>query len=306
MTDTRLMHEVGVKALDWLYTHREGFRTRRGPETTDREAKERLKPIGELAMIGKVLFREGVAGSQQAEHTRRLLDFAWQDLLDGGQALVRMQRQEPLSPIPLEMYAPFKELGYRCPPLESALTYTTRLRSWPPDAHIVRRLGIARLQDRVGLGPGGDFDRILRETWLGRTPEPWSVESNIGYDITHTVYHVTDWGENPDNLPPDIADYLMLWLPAWMDNWAEIGNWDLLGELLVVDACLPTPALDEDVWRRFAQAQRPDGLVPARAGADLGEDHWETFDLHYHPTLVAAFAAVLSTSRAMAGLTSAS
>jgi hypothetical protein len=306
MTDTALMHDVGAKALDWLYANREGFRAGGGVRTSEREARNRLKPIGELAIIGKVLFREGVAGSREADHTRRLLDFAWRDLLEGGQVLARMHHEEPLSPIPLETYAPFKELGYRCPPLEDGLARSTGLRGWPPDAHVVRRLGVMRFQERLGLGAGGDVDRAFRETWLGRTPEPWSVESHIGYDVTHTVYHLTDWGENPRNLPPDVAEYLALWLPAWLDGWAEIGNWDLLGELLVVDACLPAPGLDEGVWRRLAEAQRPDGLVPDRVGAELGEDARETFDLHYHPTLVAAFAAVLATSRAMAGLTSAS
>lgn len=306
MTDTRLMHEVGAKALDWLYVNREGFRARRDPDTSDYEAKERLKPIGEIALIGKVLFREGVAGSQQADRTRRLLDFVWQDLLEGGMVLARMQREEPLSPVPLEIYVPFKELGYQCPALDDTLNLSTRLSSWPADAHAVRRLGLVRVQARAGLAgpdPEADTAHVLRDTWLGRTPEPWTVGQHIGYDITHTVYHLTDWGEKPHQLPPDIADYLALWLPVWMDDWADIGNWDLLGELLVVDACLPEPELDEGVWRRFAEAQLPDGLVPDRAGAPLGEDRWETFDLHYHPTLVAAFAAVLGTSRAMSALT---
>jgi hypothetical protein len=308
MTDTALMHEVGVKALDWLYDNREGFRPHRGPRTSAYEAKERLKPIGELAIIGKVIVREGVSGSRQAERTRRLLDFAWRDLLDGGQVLARMQTEEPLSAVPMEIYAPFSELGHRCPALESTLAITTALRSWPVDAHTVRGLGIRRTQTRAGVTPPEDADlaHALDATWLSRTPEPWTVGKHTGYDITHTVYHLTDWGERPHRLPPHIADYLAVWLPVWTDDWADIGNWDLLGELLVVDACLPAPELNENVWRRFADAQLSDGLVPDHAGAELGDDRWETFDLHYHPTLVAAFAAVLATSRALAALTSVS
>ena len=100
-------------------------------------------------------------------------------------------------------------------------------------------------------------------TWLARTPEPWTVEGHIAYDVTHTVFHLTDWGENPDGLPPDIADYLATWLPAWIDDWLDLERWDLLGELLVIDACLPRPTLDERAWQAFAAAQQPDGAMPA-------------------------------------------
>ena len=69
----------------------------------DWEIKDRLKPIGELAQISKVLFREGVAGSRQAALTRQLLDYAWRELLEGGQLLGWMHRQEPVSPLPFEI-----------------------------------------------------------------------------------------------------------------------------------------------------------------------------------------------------------
>jgi hypothetical protein len=71
-------------------------------------------------------------------------------------------------------------------------------------------------------------------TWLARTPEPWTVEGHIAYDITHTVFHLTGWGENPDGLPPDTADYLATWLPVRIDDWLDLERRDLLGELLVL------------------------------------------------------------------------
>nr|WP_203551360.1 hypothetical protein [Actinospica acidiphila] len=118
------------------------------------------------------------------------------------------------------------------------------------------------------------------------------------------MFHLTDWGENPDGLPPDIAAYLTTWLPAWIDDWLDLRRWDLLGELLVVDACLPRPTLDETAWRAFAAAQQPDGAMPAVR--DMPEGDEETvFDVVYHSTLVAAFASVLATSRALTELTGA-
>ncbi|MFI2511599.1 DUF6895 family protein [Streptomyces sp. NPDC018972] len=305
MTDTRLIHAVGAGAVEWLWAHRDGFRLEpdADPETG---FLDRFKPVGELALICAVLFREGVAGSRQAGLARRLIDHVWRDTLDGGRMLVRGQRTEPLSPIPFEVYLPFRELGYSQPELERAVVLDHRLVSWRAfETSPTRRLALSAFQRRYGLTPRPPESEALRVTWLARTPEPWTVEGHIAYDITHCVFHLTDWGENPGGLPPDIADYLTTWLPAWIDDWLDLERWDLLGELLVVDACLPRPTLDEPAWKAFAAAQQPDGAMPAVR--TMAEGDGETvFDIVYHSTLVAAFASVLATSRALTELARAS
>ncbi|MFD0003949.1 DUF6895 family protein [Streptomyces sp. NPDC127178] len=302
MTDTRLMHTVGVRALEWLWAHRDGFRLE--PDV-DPEVGflERFKPVGELALICQVLFREGVAGSRQAELARKLLDHTWRHTLDGGRMLVRGQRIEPLSPIPFEVYLPYKELGYSEPEVERATVLYQRLNSWSAlELDPTRRLGLSAFQRRFGLTPRMPEADIVGSTWLGNRPEPWTVSGHIAYDLTHTVFHLTDWGEHPDGLPPDIADYLAMWLPVWIDDWLDLERWDLLGELLVVDACLPRPTLDERGWEGFAAAQQDDGAMPAVRDMPEGEPD-DLFDMIYHPTLVAAFASVLATSRALSELT---
>ncbi|KUL20562.1 DUF6895 family protein [Streptomyces regalis] len=302
MTDTRLMHTVGVRALEWLWAHRDGFRLE--PDV-DPEVGflERFKPVGELALICRVLFREGVAGSRQAELARKLLDHTWRHTLDGGRMLARGQCIEPLSPIPFEVYLPYKELGYSEPEVERATVLYHRLDSWAAlELDPTRRLGLSAFQRRFGFTPRTPETDIVGSTWLARTPEPWTVSGHIAYDVTHTVFHLTDWGEHPDALPPDIADYLAMWLPVWIDDWLDLERWDLLGELLVVDACLPRPTLDERAWEGFAAAQQPDGAMPAVRTLPEGEPD-EVFDVVYHPTLVAAFASVLATSRALTELT---
>ncbi|MFF3287089.1 DUF6895 family protein [Streptomyces sp. NPDC003023] len=298
MTSTRLIHTVGEGAIEWLYAHREGFRLE--PDV-DPEVGflERFKPIGELALICKVLFREGVSGSRQSELARRLIDHAWRQALDGGRMLAHGQRIEPSSPIPFEVYLPFSELGYSHPEMDRVARLHHGLNSWAAREVLpVRRLGLSTFERRFGLPPTMAEDEALRRTWLAHEPEPWTVDTHIGYDITHTVFHLTDWGENPQGLPQDIARYLDTWLPVWLDDWLDLKRWDLLGELLVVDACLPSPTLDERAWEGFAAAQQADGAMPALSGMPQGDPE-EVFDIVYHPTLVAAFASVLATSRAL-------
>ncbi|MFF9209006.1 MULTISPECIES: DUF6895 family protein [unclassified Streptomyces] len=305
MTGARLTHTVSVRALEWLWAHRDGFRLE--PDA-DPEVGflERFKPIGELALVCTVLFREGVAGSRQGELARRLLDHVWRDSLDGGALLERGQRTEPFSPIPFEVYLPFRELGYSRPGIERATELNHRLESWSAfETAPTRRLGLSAAQRRFGLTPRPPETEAYRRTWLARRPEPWTVEGHTAYDITHAVFHLTDWGEHPERLPAEAAEYLALWLPAWLDDWVDLQRWDLLGELLVVDACLPRPTLDPRAWEAFAAAQQPDGAMPAVRTMPEGVVD-EVFDIVYHPTLVAAFAGTLALSRSLDDLARAS
>lgn len=295
-----LLHHVGERALDWLNAHREHFRLTDDDLSTPRSTVERLKPIGELAVNMRVLAREGVAGSRQHEQSARLLDFAWRDLLDGGNVLARLQSDEPVSPVPLEVYATFHELGHRHPGIEDGVRLARSTACWRAlEMQPSRRLGLLGAERRIGLAPSGDWDEAVAATWLGRMPEPWTVQLHTAYDITHAVFHLTNWGEAPDRIPAAIADYLTAYLPAWLDDWADLGHWDLLGELLVVDACLPSPTLDAGVWERYAAAQSGSGAMPMRQGMPRSDDPAEVFDIVHHPTLVAAFASAMAVSRAL-------
>lgn len=297
-----LLHGVGDRALTWLDENREHFRLTPDDFATNGAVAERLKPVGELALNMQVLFREGVAGSRQKARAGHLLEFAWRELLDGGNVLARLQHDEPLSPVPLEVYAPFHELGHRHPGLEAAVKVCRHAATWTAlEMMPNRRLGVLNAERKLGLAPSSDFTQAVHRTWLGQLPEPWTVQLHIAYDITHTVFHLTNWGAAPEHIPPDIADYLTRYLPAWMDDWADLEHWDLLGELLVVDACLPRPALDAELWERYAAAQSDSGAMPIQHGMPQG-DPLRVFDLVHHPTLVAAFASAMATSRAMSAV----
>ncbi|WP_037909024.1 DUF6895 family protein [Actinacidiphila yeochonensis] len=294
-----LLHRVGDQALGWLDAHRDFFRLTDEDLATGSGIVERLKPVGELAVNMRVLAREGVAGSRMHDISVRLLDHVWRDLLDGGNLLAALQRDEPHSPVPLEVYASLHELGYRHPGLEDAIDLARSTASWRALETVPnRRLGILNSERKLGLVPSGDPEQALAATWLGKLPEPWTVQLHIAYDITHTVFHLTDWGAAPERIPPHIAEYLELYLPAWIADWADLEHWDLLGELLVIDACLPRPTLDAQAWERYAAAQDPQGAMPVQRAMPTGSRQ-DVFDQVHHPTLVAAFASAMATSRAL-------
>ncbi|MFC4009920.1 DUF6895 family protein [Nonomuraea purpurea] len=45
-----------------------------------------------------------------------------------------------------------------------------------------------------------DMEKVTERTWLGRSPEPWLLDRFHAYALTHTVFHLTNWGLEPARL----------------------------------------------------------------------------------------------------------
>jgi hypothetical protein len=234
------------------------------------------------------------------------LRFAWQQT-GRGELFLRLQRMEPFATYPLEIYSVFAAAGLRHPGYEAAAATTARTRGWRlTEQDPTRRLGVLKAERRSGIHRPEQVAQVLRSTWLGGLPEPWTFERSSGYALTHVVFHLTDWGRLPTGVPPDLAAYLAHWLPPWLDTCLDARMWDLSCELLVVAASLPgppDPATLQDAWTRIARAQHDCGALPEQGtGDDPGADQ-ETdpsFPRCYHSTLMAAFAAA-QTVRCLTG-----
>jgi hypothetical protein len=300
-TDTiaAIGHDMARSALAWLAENRTygGLPDTWSPQ--DAEPDSAYKPLGETALAASLALREGVAGPREAEAARTLLDHAW-DEFHQGDLLYERQLRHPLMSDPLETYAHFARAGYEHAGLRQLCDHLHRLRA-ARVAEIVpnRRLAVANAARVAGTGPPADWETLIAATWLGATPEPWAIDWMTAYHVTHTVFHVTDWGARRE-LPADLEDYLRAWLPVWAEVWREVEQWDLLGELLAVDACLTRPACGRALWQDLAAAQLPDGMLP-RDGQPLADDPQELFDDHHHPTVVAAAAGTIALSRALGG-----
>ncbi|MEU1281887.1 hypothetical protein [Streptomyces sp. NPDC005805] len=294
-------HALAVAALEWVARNRDGFRLGEDALAPDGDVNRSWKPLGELAQICVTVLHGSHPGGELHQRAGELMDFAWRSTGDGA-LLMELQRLEPASTYPLEIYAAFASAGLRHPGYEDAAAVLARTRGWRlTEQQPNRRLGILNSERRCGLPARDDPSALLRRTWLGGLAEPWTFERTTGYALTHTVFHLTDWGHDTGAVPDDLADHLENWLPAWLDGCLEDQQWDLACELIAVAAVLPrppAPALVAPVFAELAAAQDASGALPEIGPGRAGRAVRSDFAGVYHSTLMAAFAASLVLARA--------
>ncbi|MGC5360926.1 DUF6895 family protein [Streptomyces sp. DT24] len=260
-----LLREVAGAALGWVHDNRSGFRLPDDVLEPHVDVNSTLKPLGELVQLCSTVRRRTLPGDPHHEIATALVRYAWEETREGD-LLLDLLREEPFATYPFEIYAAFAGDGMRHAGFEGLASVVASTRSWAlTEQHANRELGLLNCERRVGLPRHTDPGPALRRTWLGGLPEPWTFERASGYSLTHVVYHLTDWGNTPRLVPPDIAEYLSVWLPCWVDGCLENGQWDLAAELLAVGACLPEPppaALVTAPWTMIAAVQDRTGAVP--------------------------------------------
>lgn len=290
------------RALSWLHAQRSlgAFPTDTTESLADPDSV--YKPLGETALAASLILRDGVTGPGQRAAAQSLVDFAWRQFREGD-LLYERQLRHLLMSDPLEIYAHFVRCGYRHRRLDRLLAHHARLRSVRGiEVTPSRRLAVANAARLVGLDHGDDWHALARATWLGSTPEPWALNWMTAYAMTHTVFHLTDWGARPTGLPPDLTAYVRSWLPVWIDVWREVEQWDLVTELLIVGASLDQPLCDPADWEAVAAAQHEDGFMP-RDGDRVDDDPARRFTDHQHTVVVTAIAGTIAGARAAGGAT---
>lgn len=289
-------HQVAVRALGWVDAARGRFALPAGISSDRLRPNEDMKPLGELLLVACIALREGSMGSRETQVASALVDFAWAQLRDGD-VLHELQRDQPIETYPMETYAWFARTGYRHSRLDELVAHLNRLRAGRVLEVVPNRaLAVFNAERQLGLPQRVDPAALTARTWLGGTPEPWAIDFFTFYAMTHTVFHLTDWGARPDGLPAHLQGYVHAWLPAWLEVYLEAGEWDLVSELLIVNLCLTEPDDHSSAWEALARAQQPDGLLPARPQR-VPTDAVKAFGDHYHSTVVTAIAGILAVSR---------
>ncbi|WKK26800.1 hypothetical protein QZH56_15115 [Streptomyces olivoreticuli] len=285
------------RALSWLHANRAYGAFPEGTTETIGDPDGVYKPLGETSLAASLILRYGVAGPGQLAAAQSLMDFVWQQFRRGD-LLYERQLRHTLMTDPLETYAPFVRCGYRHADLDRLLAHHARLRSVGSVELLPnRRLAVANAARIAGLDRDLDWSALTGATWLGATPEPWAINWFTGYEMTHTVFHLTDWGGRPHGLPPDLTAYVRTWLPVWIDIWREVGQWDLVTELLIVGASLDEPYCEPSDWEAIAALQHEDGFVP-RDADPVDDDPLQRFKDHQHTVVVTAVAGSIALARA--------
>ncbi|WP_066936509.1 MULTISPECIES: DUF6895 family protein [Microtetraspora] len=260
-----------------------------------------LTPLTELALAGTAVLRASDPRTDRHRLAHEMVDMIWKEI-DAGEVLFALLKAEPGEGSVLSLYAFLRERGRRHAGIEHIAAQLVTTRNWSAKEVAPFHL-LARLTSQRALGlpvEHVDLEEAITRTWLARTPEPWLLDHHHAYALTHTVFYLTDWGRAPAHLPTALAAYLNDWLPCWSQVWCEEEDWDLLGELLAVDACLPQPTLDERLWNHLAQAQLPDGSIPGPRFPSRGIDQadGDAYTYNRHSTIVAAVAASWACARA--------
>ncbi|MGK4579978.1 DUF6895 family protein [Kitasatospora sp. HPMI-4] len=294
--DPHLPRQVGTRALEWL-DHLHG-RLALDPAVPAHETDgPTLRALAELVLAAATVRREAVGGPESARTAGRLLDFGWRQLREGD-LLYELQRHTPAATRPMEIYAPLAALGYRHHALDRLLAHLAATRAArTPEQTPGHRLAAAAAARRIGLPGHHDLDALTRGTWLGGVPEPWMLDGDNAHGVTRTVFHLTDWGADPAGLPAHLQRYLHQWLPAWVLAFTETRDWELVGELLAVGACLEQPLFHRAAWAALARAQQADGMLPGHTTRPAARPERAMCD--HRPTVVAVVAATLALSRAV-------
>ncbi|MBT2674367.1 hypothetical protein J7E95_26860 [Streptomyces sp. ISL-14] len=285
------------RALSWLHANRALGALPPGTTADLADPDSVYKPLGETTLAASVILRDGVAGPGHLVAAQSLMDFTWRQLREGDM-LYERQLRHTLMTDPLEVYAPFARCGYRHADLDRLLNHLARLRSVDGVELLPnRRLAVANAARVAGLDQDVDWAALARATWLGATPEPYAINWFTAYVMTHTVFHLTDWGGHPQGLPAELASYVRTWLPVWIDIWREAEQWDLVAELLIVGASLDEPYCAPEDWEALAALQHEDGFVP-RDGDPIADDPEQRFKDHQHTVVVTAIAGSIALARA--------
>ncbi|GAA5049013.1 hypothetical protein HNP84_004366 [Thermocatellispora tengchongensis] len=163
------------------------------------------------------------------------------------------------------------------------------------------RLETRYYADIAGLGHAFESYRELYEaSFLANLTTVLPMDIEDAYTITHTVFHLTDFGFRDAGLTDEERERALGIADRLTDHFVEADHWDLTGEFVLTQFCLGAdPARTRSGIggiRSLLAAQTPSGAIPGRFAAQRpgpSATPVELFRKSYHTTLVAALASMI-------------
>lgn len=280
MQIANLVQDGLLRSLGWLDANRDSFSLNLAEHGIDRLLL--LKPLSELVLTLRILHRE-------AHDVREHLDWCWSQVCNGSYLVDLLVVRPDMADLS-SLYANFVECGYSNERLIEALAYIKSLNSTNAfEMPLWSRIG--REYNFYRLGIAAPPIAFTQASWIASTPEPWTISDASAYAVTHEVFYGTDFGRSLNVIDHQQSTFLELWLPVWLQCFADEQNWDLVGELLMVARFLKHSYNVTPILRMFLGAQAEDGSFPPPCGAGrmlIGNANSvrRTFLSHYHTALV--------------------
>lgn len=285
---------IRSELLNWVTANRDHFSLAHAVDPA--HALVLLKPLGELALTCDILNRDGDEGKKRQAHG--LMHWAWLQL-DSGRIIHDLLLSRPDLIILSSIYASFHKNGFRRAETLHLLKYLTKTAfasavqfpNW-------RRLNFEHALETLGIGRMRAVG--IANMWSTRRPEPWLIEHDSAYAMTHEVFYVTDFGRLRTRLPSKIAEYISIWLPSWIEIFRLEQNFDILAELLMVSCCVNDSPSAGSTYADLANIVRERGFLPGpeSGGNNLqsnSDSHERSIFLsNYHTVLVGLLAADLA------------
>lgn len=255
-----------------------------------------IKPLGELSLTASVLGRHDVYAAWAEE----IQSYVWNQF-DAGQRLLELLAARTDLMIAATVYAGLCNAQRRHTGLERFLrrmanTATCNAIQFPNWRRMDLEYGLEQ------LGMATIRPERIAAMWSSHRPEPWAIDTDSAYAMTHEVFYLSDFGRTPRRIPTSVRRYLHQWLPSWLTIFRERRNLDLYAELVMVHACIATGSRErqEAALVPLLDAVQAHGMVPGPRGGGvslLGRDRSprrKHFIANYHTTLVGLMALVLT------------
>jgi len=297
-----------LASADWITNHLECFRANFGAEPGELD----VKALGELALtyawIHRLRGRLGPISVPIDAGLDRWRAFLAQECEKA--MFAELPRKRPAQGcFLLFAYLCLRSTGYRWSYHEETLR-RMHLRGYP---HASEALPYRELDRQYMFWMSGwlerepPWHRLYRRTCVGRTRAPLYLDYVSAYSVTHTIFYLTDFGhrrpafaEKESVRVRDVVEYLLI-------HYWRLGNWDLVGELLINLECLE--ATDSCIYAECSTAFQAvwlsDGAVVGDAAGQSAPPHAHSlsggaaqFKCYYHTTLVGALYCAVVLSRA--------
>lgn len=279
------------KLLAWISCNRDQFSHLRG--NTPEDQLKLLKPIGELVLCCDIMIRTRVF----EDDAKYLIIWAWNEL-EQGEFLLKALISRPSLVMISSLYSTFYRNGFVNNRLHSLVNYYgascfAKSMQYP----YWRRLDLELALFTVGVVDS--FNPKEELTWSFHQPEPWMIDNDSAYALTHEVFYLTDFGFNDANLSKNTIAYILEWIPTWLKIFLMDSNLDIYSELLMVSACIGELGCYKEGITVLSKEINSSGCVrgPEGGGKNLvgeNESLERIFFLkNYHTTLVAMMALCL-------------